>query len=222
MEKIKAVIFDLDQTLVYTLKRFYKVYNGTREYFSLNKMSWEEFYEKFEKDTLSEDIPSDIIDEFWRRFRREYCNHITSEDGPIEGAIEILRRLKEKNIIVIVTTGRECPPEIIRKELEYYGISEYVVDIYTLMMQEKDDEEILFERSGLLKRILRKYNLKPREVIFVGDYTPDMISGKRVGVITIGVSTGLKSPEILKENGAEYVFDSIKDLIWFLEKMGVI
>ena len=220
LKQLKLVIFDLDQTLVNTVKRMYVIYNQARKELGLNPVDWETFYYLFEHDKLSYDVPESLLERLWDILRSIYCSVILEEDGPIDGAEGVLKLLKEKNIIVVVTTGRRCSPEDIWKELYLYGLAEYVDDVYTAIYSQNED--IPFERSTVLKMILEKYSVSSNEAIFVADYFPDMYAGKKVGILTIGVKTGLKQEKDLKLHGADYVLNSISELPELLRRIGAL
>ena len=219
--RIKLAIFDLDQTLINTIKRAYFVYNYARRKLGLNSINWEVFYARFKDDRLGEDIPKDLERTFWEIFRTKYCEIIADEDKPIDGAENVLKTLKDAGIKIIVTTGRRCTPQEVWKELKKFGLSEYIDDVYTAMGYDHK-EDIPFERSTLLMAILEKYQISPDEAVFIADYFPDMYAGKKVGILTIGVKTGLKSERSLKEHGADYVIESICSLLDLLKEIGVL
>lgn len=53
---------------------------------------------------------------------------------------------------------------------------------------------------------------KPEEIILVGDSVADIVSGKIINAVTVGVLTGLGSREQLVEAEADYVIDSVAEL----------
>lgn len=53
---------------------------------------------------------------------------------------------------------------------------------------------------------------KSEETIVVGDSVADIVSGKSVGAITVGVTTGLNSRQELSEVEADHLIDSVADL----------
>ncbi|MEQ9714612.1 MAG: HAD family hydrolase [Candidatus Asgardarchaeia archaeon] len=219
--EIKAIIFDLDQTLIYTLRRFYKVFNNTLKRFVKKEVSWDIFLKYYNKDDLNLLIESNVNPvEFWQYFRKIYSTFIDPEDRLVEGATEILEYLKNKGYKIFVTTGREANQSDIWKELEYFGISKFVDNVFTLSQQDPRQEKILFSKEGLISYILKKYNLKPQEVLFVADYWVDMVSGKKTNVITVGIITSHEDAEKLKKHGAVFVIrklGEIKDIISKLE-----
>ncbi len=210
---MKIIVLDLDMTLVDTLERFFIVYNRTREIFGLKGISREDFIDYFRKDMLSQIIPENVDKvKFWRTFRTLYGTLFTEKDKPMKGALNVLKWLKENNYKIIVTTGREVDPEKIWAELRKYSIAKYIDEVYTIKQQKPEEEDILFSRKGLLNRIIEKHNVKPSEVVFVGDYWVDMEAGKAVGTINIAVLTGLKDAKLLEKHGAHVVIEGIWEL----------
>ncbi len=215
MSKLKIAILDLDMTLVNTIHRFYIVYNRVRRNYGLCEIGFREFIENFREDKLTE-ILNPLLkiekERFWKEFRKIYSNFISPYDRPYCGAKETLRYLKGRGLSVIVSTGRETEPEKILKELRHFKLDTYVDEVYTLAQQDPSEEDFLFSRKGILTLILRKHQVSGDETIFVADYWVDMEAGRKAGVITIGVLTGLKSEELLKKHGARYVIKGIWEL----------
>ena len=215
MNKLKIAILDLDMTLVNTIYRFYIVYNMVRRNYGIHEIGFKEFVENFKEDKLTEilnPLSESVREHFWKEFRRTYSGFISPYDRPYCGAKETLRYLKGKGLGIIVSTGREAEPEEIWKELRHFKLDPYVDEVYTLAQQDPSEEDLLFSRKGILSLILRRHQVSGDETIFVADYWVDMEAGRKAGVITIGVLTGLKSEELLKAHGAHYVIKGIWEL----------
>jgi len=210
------VIFDVDQTLLYTLKRFYKVFNATLNKFGLDPVSWEKFLELYSRDSLSTVFEGRVDrDDFWKIFLEDYDIECR-EDRPIEGAEEALRRAKELGLRVIVATGRRTPVESLRREMERFGLAKYVDSFYTA----REDPWVRgYAKVGMMRRILEREKLRPEEVIMVADYLPDMELARRMGMRAIAVLTGLMPEEELRRRGAQWVIDSIAQLPPLLERI---
>jgi len=218
---LKLVILDLDQTLIYSLKRFYKLFNRSLVEYGVKPVSWEKFIEYYRSDSLDKLIPSSVSPRvFWRSFRRKYSSEpVHSEDYVIPGARETLRYLKERGLKVVIATGREVDRDTLWRELEHFGLKEYIDEVYSIIHQNPEDEEIDFLKTGLLLRIIRDFNVKPCETVFVADYWVDMESCRRAGLICIAVKTGYESEGKLKRHGAILVIDSIRDLPKAIEEI---
>lgn len=221
---IKLAIIDLDQTLIHSIKRFYKLFNDTLMEFGSKPISWDEFFKSYCMDDLNKYLPGNVNPRFfWLIFRRKYSQEpIHPEDHLIPGAKEALKYLKERGVKVVVVTGREMSKDKLWRELERFNLREYVDDVYSIAYQDPREEEIDFLRSGLLRNILKMNNVEPCEAIFVADYWVDMESCRRVGLHCIAVKTGYESEEKLKRHGAKVVIDSIKDLPRVLEELQLI
>ncbi|MCW4042318.1 MAG: HAD family hydrolase [Candidatus Bathyarchaeota archaeon] len=59
----------------------------------------------------------------------------------------------------------------------------------------------------------------PKEIIVVGDSVADMESGKHIGAITVGVTSGLGSPQQLAKVNVDYLIESIAELPCLLRHM---
>jgi len=204
---VKLVIFDLDQTLINTLPRFYRIFNQSLEKFRCEPVEWDVFVRKYHEDTLNNFVCVDVKT-FWDYFLRHYNDIPCEEDKLIDGALETLKRLKDKGIKVVITTGRIIPREKIWEELRKYGIDIYVDEVFTRYDYYGDGKR----RNEMLLHAMEEFHAKPKETIFVGDYWPDMVSGKEAGVFTVGVLTGHENEEKLKKYGADVVIESVAEL----------
>ncbi len=205
---LKLVIFDLDQTLINTLPRFYRIFNLALEHFGGKKIDWNTFMKDYEEDTLNRHVPVEPK-EFWDYFLSHYNDIMCEKDRLIYGAEDVLKFLKEKGINVVITTGRMVPPREVWDELRRFGIDKYVDFVYTRLDGYGDGRR----RTELIREAMKKFNASKDETMLVADYWPDMQSGREVGIFTIGVLTGFESEEKLRKNGADVVIPSVKDLI---------
>ncbi len=205
---LKLVIFDLDQTLINTLPRFYRIFNLTLEHFGGKKIDWNTFMKDYEEDTLNRHVPVGPK-EFWDYFLSHYNDIMCEKDRLIDGAKDVLKFLKDRDINVVITTGRMVPAEKVWDELRRFGINKYVDFVYTRLDGYGDGRR----RTELIREAMKKFNASKDETILVADYWPDMQSGREVGIFTVGVLTGLESEGKLRENGADVVIPSVKDLI---------
>ncbi len=208
---LKLVIFDLDQTLLNTLPRFHKIFNMSLKHFNCNEVNWDIFIVNYKDDTLNKFVCVGRK-KFWDYFLEHYNDVICPRDSPIEGSVETLKFLKERKIKIVIITGRMVSREDVWDELRRFGMDKYIDFVYT----RKDNYEDGRKRTELIKEAMKRYNVKKEETIFVGDYWPDMQSGREAGVFTVGVLTGHENEEKLKKYGANIVVNSVKDLISLL------
>lgn len=214
---LKLAIFDLDQTLLDTLPRFHKIFNLSLRHFGCPEVPWDDFERKYKDDTLNDYVCVDRR-EFWDYFLSHYNDLHCEKDTLIDGAEDTLKELKNLGVNVAIITGRMVPKDEVWKELARFNLDRLVDLVYTRRDNYCDGRR----RTELIIEVMKKFNTDRSEVIFIGDYWPDMQSGREAGVLTIGVLTGHENKEKLKENGADVVLGSVADLIPFLKERQLI
>lgn len=63
-----------------------------------------------------------------------------------------------------------------------------------------------------IKSVISTRGSSPKEIIVVGDSVADMESGKHIGAITVGVTSGLGTPQQLAKVNVDYLIGSIAKL----------
>jgi len=206
--KVKAVIFDLDGTLIDTRERFFRVFNEILEHFSLPRIAKGKFEELYSRASLDEAIPESVRENFWKNFLVRYGQVSSHGDRPILGAKEILKELKDRGILVCVVTGRACSTHSIWDELEKHGLAEYVDIVSAKNTNVKDyylkEEEVL--------RALEEAGVKPNDCIIVGDFLADIETGKRIGAFTAAVLSGGVKREVLESAEPDIILESVQEI----------
>ena len=111
-----------------------------------------------------------------------------------------LERLREKGIkIAIVTTkDRESAEAAIR-------LFQFPYDI---LLTAEDTERIRPDPEPLLKAI-ELLKSSAAQAFYCGDTPPDIAQGRRAGVKTVGLTTGLYTKEELETEKPAFIFDNI-------------
>ena len=205
---LKLVIFDLDQTLVNTMHRFYILFNDALSKFGCKSVTWEAFIEKYKEDNLSTYICTENRI-FWDYFLSHFNDRECTEDSLIHGTSSVLSELKKNGLIIVIVTGRMVPASSVWEELEKFDIAKYVDYVYT----RNDNYCDGFRRTELILKAMKKFDACPEETVLVADYWPDMQSGREAGVFTVGVLTGHVNKRQLLENGANRIIPSVAELM---------
>ena len=194
-KNIKMVIFDVDDTLIYTIDTAYKKTNITGKKVCNVELKKEEFINLYGKYNFEECIRHWYNIKDITTFVNEY-NSIKLEYEYIGDIEKIIAYLKRLNIIVgILTNSTKAKTE--RKLRKYINLFDFV---YT-------DAEKPNIQSVL--NIIKKYNLNNNEIMMIGDSENDYQVSKSARINFCGVNTGKK-----KWNTDNVVFvESIKDLI---------
>ena len=194
-KKIKMILFDVDDTLIYTIDTAYKKTNiaGKRVY---NKdLKKEDFVELYGKYNFEECVKHWYEKEDICEFINEY-NNIKLEYEYIGNIEEIIKTIKKYNIIVgIVTNSTKEKTE--RKLKKYIKLFDFICTD-----AEKPSKKAILD-------IVRKYNIENEEIIFIGDSESDYQASKNANINFCGVNTGKK--EWNNEN-VQYI-ESVESLI---------
>ncbi len=118
-----------------------------------------------------------------------------------------LERLREKGIkIAIVTTkDRESAEAAIR-------LFQFPND---LLLTAEDAKRVRPDPEPLLKAI-ELLNSSADHAFYCGDTPPDIVQGRRAGVKTVGLTTGLYTKEELETETPDFIFDNIDAVLTIL------
>ncbi len=193
-KNIKIVIFDVDDTLVYTIKTAYKKTNKAgKKVFNvdLKKNEFINLYGKYNfEDCIKHWYNVENIDEFVK----EYSN-IKMEYEFIGNLDKIFNELKKQNKIVgIVTNSTKEKTE--RKLKEYIKILDFIY---------YDAEK---PNITAIKDIMNRYNVRADEVILIGDSENDYQVSKEAKINFCAVNTGKNKWE---KTNTTYI-NSVNDL----------
>jgi len=174
----KALLFDMDGVLVNSIKSWYYSLNEALKTYGKKQVTLEEFEKKFwgrdlqynlEHMNLSYEILS-------------FCNNIYGDNvGHVEiypDTINTLEKLDGYNKAVITNTPRTCTNQIIKK----YGFNRFFNFFLTSddVKRGKPSPEIVF-------MAIKKLDLKPDDVILIGDTKSDIEAGQKAGVKVVGM-----------------------------------
>lgn len=121
---------------------------------------------------------------------------------------EVLERLHKEGVAIgVVTTKMRMTTE---RGLKFVRIDKFVDAIVTIddVEHPKPHPEPVLQGLALLKA-------DPASAIMVGDSVVDMQSAAAAGVAGVGVSWSLKGAKVLRDAGASWVIDDMRELYAF-------
>ena len=206
---ITGVLFDLDGTLVDSYDAIVISFNGALESMGEKQKSRKELiryigvpHEETLKKISNDPKKVELGVKAFSTVRKRVSDRYTHE---MEGARYLLLELKRKGAKtgVITTTGREMTGHIMRTTN-----LDYLMDVVVT----RDDVASLKPSPEPVLRALKLLNLKKDECIMVGDHPNDMMAAKRAGIRAVGLINVFSAKE-LKDSGADFVVDKIKDVL---------
>jgi HAD superfamily hydrolase (TIGR01549 family) len=215
MNKIKAVIFDLDGTLGNTLPLCISAFRKSIEPLINQTLSDEEIIATFgpsEEGTIMALAP-EHYEEGIARYLKFYKQLHTMCPAPFDGIKDLLIALKNKSVRIAMVTGKgKHSTEI---SLEQFSIAQYFEAIETGIASGPRKAEGIQNILDLFKDISKN------EVIYVGDAPSDITASRKVGVPVVAAAWAeTAEPENLKKLHPDMLFDNIKDFSnWLMSRI---
>lgn len=200
----KLVIFDFDGTVADTRQLSLDIFHEISARHGMPRLSDEEVEEirklPIKKRLKMFAIPLRKIPKYMKESWDMFYEKVT-DSKPIEGMIELLNELREKNIpLLILSSNHE---KNIQKFLDFYKINQFK-NIY--------GGAKLFGKQRTLKKLLKKYQTSAEDCLYVGDETRDIVSCKKVNIPIAAVTWGFDSKKQLQEERPEFLCETISDL----------
>lgn len=171
---------------VYDLEGSEKVWSGIEPLVYVGKISLREAYERWlEGVGLSKDLIGEwdevITSEIWAKFRKT------------AGINGLLRKLKSRYTLVVLSDTIEGKQEKIRK-MKTVGVDpESFDEIFT-----SHDLGVCKPNMKAFWTVLKRYNAKPEETLFISDACDELRGAKKIGLATVGYRCDCGSHNVKK------------------------
>jgi phosphoglycolate phosphatase len=213
MTKLKAVLVDLDGTLRDTRDLIYSAFQHAIRTHSHKEVTQEDIKPHVHHHTKVHKAFADHVEE--DEFYKTYADIIDPGiDGvPLyEGTEELLAYFRKNNLkSAIVTSAPQHKAENYLKAVGLYDKCDTVVGVTS--------DRLPKPAPDMLIEAIRQLNVKAEESIMLGDMPVDSIAAKAAGIRCIGVTHGFATREELKDAGADPIFNSLLEVIQYLEKL---
>lgn len=214
---IKAVLFDLDGTLVNSL---FDLASSTN--FALGEMgfpphkaeSYKYFVGNGMQKLIERALPENNRDSYTVQkvldiFMSHYRKHYVDKTVPYDGILQLLNKLSNFKTAVISNKVQEMAVAVTEKLLG---------DKFQIVCG-KQEKYPAKPDPALTLKIISDLNVEACECVFVGDSGMDMAVAKNAGCVAVGVLWGFREKSELLENGADYtvtepmkIFDLIEEI----------
>jgi len=211
---MKAVIFDLDGTLLNTIDDIADSMNSVLAAYGLPQHNVDA-YRMFVGDgvanlviraTKGSTSDRDMLERIENEYRDELLKRQTNKTKPFSGIPELLSTLSERGIKISVLSNKphDATEEVIA--WSFPDISFSAVLGHRPGSQIKPDPSSVFELIDIM-------GVPPEEVLYIGDTGTDMQTAKAAGLRAIGVLWGNRGRSELEENGAAGFAEHPMDLL---------
>lgn len=215
--KIKCAVFDLDGTLLNTIKTINYYLNFALEKHGLGSVS--------ESDTMSfvgdgavklieralRKIGADdsLFDEVFRTYNDVYNASPYYLTNAYDGIKETLLALKEQGIKLAVLSNK---PDFAVKATA----GRFFPDIFDIVRGGKEGVPLKPCPDALFD-IMKELGVTPDETAYIGDSEPDILTAKNAGVaLSISVTYGFRTKKQLEKAGAEILIDNPAEITFLI------
>lgn len=212
--KYKAIVFDLDGTLLNTLEDLRDAVNFALREKQMPERSLEEvrnFVGNGIVKLIRRSVPAGTgeqeIKEVLAVFRKYYGAHCQDKTKPYDGILELLAEINKSEIRTAVVSNKA---DFAVKEL----IPFYFGDSIPVAMGENEAEGIPKKPApDMVWKALEELGCPKEEAVYIGDSDVDVQTAKNSGLDFIGVSWGFRGREFLENQGADVIVDAPEEIL---------
>ncbi|MDR0372155.1 MAG: HAD family hydrolase [Nitrososphaerota archaeon] len=215
--RFKAVIFDLDGTLLNTLEDIVDSVNHVLMGYGL-EINQADYYklrigrgaQNLIRQASDGKIDEDKIDDAVKEFQRIYAKRFNLKTRKYVGIDDLLNWLDKKRIQYAVLSNK--PHNLTTKIVKHY-------------FPHRNFSAIIGQQTGIplkpdpaqVTKIISQFQCKAEEVVFIGDSGVDMETAHNAGTFALGVLWGYREQKELLKYGAIALAHKPKDIEIFIE-----
>ena len=205
MKDIKYIIFDFDGTIADSFKFGVKISNKLALRFDYKLITQDkiEYYRgRTTQEILKEaKIPFYKFPFVVKEFRKE-INKIIEQLKPFADMPEVIRTLSKKYKLGVLSSNSQSNVETVLKTNNLLTYFEFI-----------KSKSKLLSKSKSMKKLLLEYNLKPENIIYIGDETRDIEAAHKVNIKIICVSWGFNTRKVLSKYSPDYLVDQPLEIL---------
>lgn len=217
LPEFKAVIFDLDGTLLNTLGDLADAVNFAMRAKSYPERTVEEvrcFIGNGIAKLISRSVPSgtsqDDIQEALNIFTDYYGSHMHDKTQPYEGIMNLLGRLREQRIKTAVVSNKHDSAAKALVKCFFGSLIDYT--------QGKTDGIAAKPDPGSLLKAAENVGADIKNVLYVGDSDVDVFTAHNAGCLCAGVVWGYRDESLLEQSGADFIVHTADELYFLIKK----
>ncbi len=216
----KCCIFDLDGTLLNTIKALQKATNLTMERFGLGPLSEEQIqsivgdgYKMQMERALKLCGDKDLIhyEEALPAYMEIFGKHCMYQVAPYDGILQLLQAIKERRMKAAVFSNKPHA-QTVENITGIFGSG-----MFDLVRGHQEGVPKKPDPAGVYL-IMKELGVTSGECLYFGDTGTDMQTGKNAGLDTAGVLWGFRKREELERFSPKYLIETPQEAIAFLDR----
>ena len=215
--RCKAVLFDMDGTVLDTLGDLTNAVNHTLRVFGMPERTRREaasFLGNGAAWLIAHAVPEgtspETTAEVLRAYQPWYDAHCAIETAPYPGVPEMMARLKEAGVKQAVISNKQDSAVKLLAAQHFAGLLETAVGESATVRRKPNPDAVL--------EALRHMGLRREDAVYVGDTEVDVQTAENAGLACAVVGWGFRTEEELREVWNGRIFQSAGELCaWLLE-----
>ena len=210
----KAIIFDLDGTLLNTLGDLNASTNYALEKYGYDSVTIEEtriFIGNGIKKLIERSLKKEVenFDDVFNTFKSHYKENCCNKTIPYDGVYDLLDYCKNNNIKIGVLSNKAQKP--LEEVCNYYfkGYFDIIVG----------DRENLNKKPAIdgLVLVAKHYGINIEDILYIGDSEVDVKTVNNANCLGLFVSYGFRGRDVLDSCGATKIVDTPYEIINILD-----
>ncbi len=213
----KAVIFDLDGTLLYTVEDLCDSVNYALRKYGYDTISIEQCTKNIGNgvaNLILLSAPSSANDDertaLLKAFKEHYKNNMQNKTVPYDGITEMLETLVKAGVKTAVLSNKF-------DEATKMLCDELLGNLIMLPVGERVGVPRKPSPDAALE-IINRLGTDKTSTIYVGDSDGDILMAKNAGIRSVGVTWGYRPVSLLIEAGADFIANTPDDIVKFVLK----
>ncbi len=218
MSRFKAVVFDLDGTLLNTLEDLTDSVNAALEKYHCQKKSIEQVrtyvgngIQKLIERCLEGGEAHPDFENIFCAFKEHYKNNCQNKTRPYDGVIELLRTLKAEGFQLAIVSNKA---DFAVKELNEFYFKEF-------------NMVAIGEKEGIARKpapdtvyqALKELGVSAERAVYIGDSDVDVKTAENAKIPCISVLWGFRDQELLEKCGGKYFAKNSNEVLQFIKNI---
>ena len=219
MEKIRAVVFDLDGTLLNTLDDLAGAVNYALTTHDMPTRTLDEVRRfvgngvtKLIRRAVPDGSDEATVQQVLATFKSYYAAHEMDKTAPYDGIPALLETLHKAGIAMAVVSNKlESAVENLRQH--------FFADTIPVAVGDAPPRPVKPAPDGTLVA-LERLGVSPAEALFVGDSEVDVLTARHTGMRCLAVSWGFREEDVLRQSGAQAITATPAEALeWIQERI---
>ncbi len=212
-KQFKAVLFDLDGTLLDTIGDIHHNVNLAMEEFGYplhTKQAVRSFVNNGALDLITKSLPEHArerqnAEKVLKRYLEIYDKHVSVETAPYDGICELIARLKKEGILLAVVSNKpERHVKLLAEKFFGKGTFSYISGT--------GGDKPIKPSKECVDLALESLGVNHGDALFTGDSNVDMDTAKNAGLVSAGVTWGFHGVNSFKASIPDNYIDNVEQL----------